>query len=72
MFKNPITAERGDSPQGVTLQHFAPSTNFFDAKIPENAFSASKKRAFSGHFDNDGSRKTDTSRRGAARKNPFF
>jgi len=44
----------------------------FEAKIPENAFSASKKGAFSGHFDADGSRKTDASRTGAARKNRFF
>jgi len=50
MFKNPMNAERGDSQQGVVAQRLAPSTSFFEAKIPENAFSASKSRPFSGHF----------------------
>jgi len=48
--KNPINAERGDSSQCVSAQPFAPPANYFDAKIPENAFSASKSRPFSGHF----------------------
>jgi len=43
-------AERGESPQGVAAQCLAPPRNLFDAKIPENAFSASKSRPFSGHF----------------------
>jgi len=50
MVKNPINAIRGDSPQGVAAQRLAPPTNLFEAKIPENAFSASKSRPFSGHF----------------------
>jgi len=48
------------------------TTYLFEAKIPENAFSASKSGAFSGHFDGDGSRKTDTSRTGAAQNDRFF
>jgi len=44
----------------------------FEAKIPENAFLASKKRAFSGHFGGYGSRKTEGCGRQVARKKPFF
>jgi len=48
--QRPNKAERGESLQGVVAQRLAPPRNLFDAKIPENAFSASKCRPFSGHF----------------------
>jgi len=72
MFKNPINAERGDSPQGVVAQPFAPPANYFEAKIPENAFSASKKRPFSGHFAGVASRNPEGCGQQVARNKPFF
>jgi len=72
MVKNPIDAERGDSPQGVTSQRLAPSTNYFDAKIPENAFSASKKELFSGHFAAAETENAERLLRGWPEKNRFF
>jgi len=72
MFKNPINAERGDSPQRLAAQRLAPPTNLFEAKTPENAFSASKGGAFSGHFAAapDGKRRAIPTR--VARKEPCF
>jgi len=72
MFKNPINVDRGDSPQGVGAQQVAPPTVFFEANIPENAFSASKKRPFSGHFAAAETENAERFLRGWPEKNRFF
>jgi len=70
--QKPNNAERGDSPQGVAAQRLAPTTNYFDAKIPENAFSASKKPAFSGHFAVAQTENAERFLHGWPEKNRFF
>jgi len=72
MFKNPINAIRGDSPQGVGAQQVAPPTSLFEAKIPENAFSASKSGAFSGYFAAAETENAERFQRGRPEKNRFF
>jgi len=70
--KNPINAERGDSPQGVAAQGLAPTTNLFEAKNPENAFSASESRPFSGHFAAAETENAERFLRAWPEKNRFF
>jgi len=72
MFNNPINADRGVSPQGVGAQRLAPTTNLFEAKTPENAFSASKGRPFSGHFAAAETESAERFLRGWPEKNRFF
>jgi len=72
MFKTHDNADRGDSPQRVAAQRLAPPRNLFDAKNPENAFSASKKRFFSGHFAVAQTENAERFRRRWPEKNRFF
>jgi len=70
--QTPNKAERGDSPKGVAAQRLAPPRNYFDAKIPENAFLASKKRPFSGRFAAAQTENAERFQRGWPEKDRFF
>jgi len=72
MLKTQETSKRGGLRQRVAAQEVATTERFFEAKIPENAFSASKIEAISGHCDKKGSGKPEVLHRGAARKRRFF